>query len=361
VLVTWSDTLKKCVATLEPIIEGTFTSVEFKKALEYDYKIVKLHRLDRYKYKPSLWADTLKQLYIDKMANSSNTPPQEEQDRLVDQYEQAFGMGQAVRDSFPWEKNPAKKQTAKIQLNSGWGKHAERPIMPESKVIDDASTDEIFTLLQNLSCGNYELKDIVSLSESKTMYKYTISGESADPNLHKAYLPAGLFVPAYGRLMLWEQLHKLGDRVLMHDTDSIVYIYDPDKYNIPAGDLLGEWAIEDIDSENGGIRTFVGMCPKSYALKTNNPDKTLVKIKGLSLKWATRDIIKFDVLEKMVKEYLDKVKNPTTVNVPQMNFSYRLNHEMTTRYFLKHVAFKPSDLKGDLDENGVLYPYGWMK
>ena len=29
-------------------------------------------------------------------------------------------------------------------------------------------------------------------------------------------------VAAYGRLYLWETLHKLGDRVLYHDTDSII-------------------------------------------------------------------------------------------------------------------------------------------
>lgn len=42
----------------------------------------------------------------------------------------------------------------------------------------------------------------------------------------------------------WEQLNRLGDRVLMNDTDSIIYVFDPKEYNIPEGSMLGDWEIE---------------------------------------------------------------------------------------------------------------------
>lgn len=360
VLVVWDEESGKCTAGLNKITAGVFTSVEFKVAIEHGYTLDKLHRVDKYKAAPSLWAPTLKDLFIEKMANSEGVPSIENQDRLVDGYEKAFGMGEAVRESFPrWGKNNARKQTAKIQLNSGWGKHAERPIMPEVKIMDTQSCEDVYTLFQNISFNNYQLLDTMSLGESKTFYKYRVEGGEVDPNLHKAYLPAAIFVPAYGRLMLWTQLHKLGKRVLMHDTDSIIYLYDPDDYNIPCGDVWGEWDVEKIDSANGGIRTFFGLCPKSYGIKTAN-GKSMIKLKGLSLKHSTRDIINFEVLEDLLKEYLDTGIAPTPVKVPQMSFTYRIGHTMTTRYFLKDAAFKPECLKGVLDRDGVLFPFGFQ-
>ena len=59
---------------------------------------------------------------------------------------------------------------------------------------------------------------------------------------------------AYGRLQLWREVHKLGKRVLYFDTDSIIYIRDPDGYNIPQGHLLDEWEREKIDIQNEGIK-----------------------------------------------------------------------------------------------------------
>ena len=84
-------------------------------------------------------------------------------------------------------------------------------------------------------------------------------------------------------------MKKLGDRVLMNDTDSIVYIYDPELYNIPEGGLLGDWEVEDIDSKNGGIREFVGMGPKTYAIKCEN-GFTLTKAKGIRNSYAASNL-----------------------------------------------------------------------
>lgn len=57
-------------------------------------------------------------------------------------------------------------------------------------------------------------------------------------------------------------MNKLGDRVLYHDTDSIIYEYNRNLYNIPEGRYLGEW-----ECETGGnpIIKFTSIGPKSYA------------------------------------------------------------------------------------------------
>lgn len=355
VLVTWDDEAGKCVASLHPIKAGVFTTPEFKKALQKGYVLDKLHRLDRYHKKEGLWNGLLKDLYVEKMKNSEPAPPLNRQAELVADYEDRFGMGLAVSQSFQeWGNNPAKKQTFKILLNSGWGKHAQRPIMPQTKVIDVNATEDMLVLFQNLEEETIRLQDYACLG-NKTFVKHSSNGGRTNPNLHHGYLPAAVFVPAYGRLMLHEQLEKLGKRVLMHDTDSIVYLYDPNQYNIPEGDVWGEWSVEKFDTKNGGLKTFIGLGPKSYALEAAN-GKTMCKCKGVSIKLAHEQLLNFEVMKKLVLDFLKEKKKSSTW-IPQVNFVYRIGRQMVTWKSLKEVTFKPEELKGYLHENGVLYPY----
>lgn len=61
------------------------------------------------------------------------------------------------------------------------------------------------------------------------------------------------FTTAYARLHLYEQLDKLGERVLYYDTDSIIFIDGED--NPELGDHLGDLTneLDDVDV----IETFV--------------------------------------------------------------------------------------------------------
>lgn len=55
---------------------------------------------------------------------------------------------------------------------------------------------------------------------------------------------------AYARLELYCVLESLGDRVLSFDTESCMYIYDPNQYNIPIViSRLGKW-IDEVPDRN---------------------------------------------------------------------------------------------------------------
>jgi hypothetical protein len=359
VLVAFDQELNKSVASCRRIEKGVFTSVEFQQALKVGYKIVKLHRFDRYNKRPSLWGDVIKDLFIEKMVNSNNEPSEEEKQRLKKEYEEKFGMGDDLQKTFDekrWGKNPAKKKTFKIMINSGWGKHCQRPNMIESKIIDRNNSRERLRFFDNVSNKNFNLKNVVSLNADEDLFLYNKDRVKLD--LHGGYLPAGLFVPAYGRLHLWEQLYKLGKRVLMNDTDSIIYLYDPLHYNIPQGDIWGEWEVEDIDSKNGGIVEFVGVGPKTYSLLCFNGN-TQTKCKGMSLSRTTQNLVNHDTMRTLV--YEDGVVQTKTlsIKVPQQSFVYKLGKGITTYKMLKELSFNRNDLKGVLDEEGYLYPFGY--
>jgi hypothetical protein len=365
VLVAFDKKLNKSVASCEKIVKGVFTSIEFVTALKNGYKLLVIHRYDQYARKPSLWRDIILDLFLEKMKNSKNQPPTAEAQKLIVDYGDLFGeeFADKIYDSMQageWKKNPAKKQTAKIMMNSAWGKHAQKAVMDEVVIFngkeDRKKFDDFFA---NLVSQNYLHKNSTYLAEDTFMYTFSVSGPNTLPDLHGGYLPAALFVPAYGRLQLWNQLNKLGKRVLMNDTDSIVYIYDPDEYNIPEGSLLGQWEVEDEDSQNGGIVEFVGVGPKTYGFKCFNGYEK-VKTKGISLNLATSRMINFESMKKMVLLRNEKEVHKSLM-IPQRNFAWTATLGMRNWYMLKEFKFSREELKGDLDENGHLYPFGYNK
>ena len=243
--------------------------------------------------------------------------------------------------------------------------------MRETAIMDanDLNIMEFFSNCEK----NYEYHSGQFIGENRVLYHYTKNGISVKPNLHGGYLPAAVFVPAYGRLQLWNEMNRLGKRVLMNDTDSIVYIYDPEAdYNIPEGGLLGEWEVEDNDRDNGGIREFVGLGPKTYAYKCDN-GKTFVKTKGISLKLSTDPIVNFETMknlalgkllekkEEALTEEEKKIMKIKKIMVPQKNFVWTIEGGMRNWYMEKELKIEENNMKGKLDKDGFLYPFGFNK
>jgi hypothetical protein len=373
-LVHYDKILNKCVATCERST-GYFTSVEFKQALKDGYSLIKLHRFDRYKAADSKWREFTFIPYLQKMINSKNEPADLE--GLARSYREKFSefdpdfAEDCYRDILAthgkWGKNPAKKHAFKIVLNSGWGKHAENPVKQSQRTFNIETSEgfqDICDMFSNIDAGKYTFNSCTDLGKDRIMYKVTPT-DCVSPNLHRGYLPAAGFVSAYGRLQLYEQLKLLGDRVLMNDTDSIVYIYDPELYNIPEGlliliigGLLGDWEVEDIDSKNGGIREFVGMGPKTYAIKCEN-GFTLTKAKGIRNSYAASNLVNFDVMKNHVLQYKAGNRIEAT-KVPTMNFVWMTGKGVKTTFTLKRLEFNFTDLKGKLNAEGYLLPFGYQ-
>ena len=348
VLCVYNSRTKKRVATLEDIHEGVFTSVEVVKALKVGYKLIQVHRMDVYKAREALWSDFVKKLYIKKMMNSEPAPDLDEQNKLVKAYEKRFRMGRAVRESFAeWEKRPALRMTFKIMLNSGWGKHCTRPNTSSLTFVNPDDEEEMAAIFEGLASQEINVTSMIHQGGSIAIRS---NSKNADFVPHDLYLPAGLFVPAYGRLMLYEALETIGDRVLYHDTDSVIYIYDPAKRNLEIDDVWGSWSEESVSLGNN-IEAFVGLGAKSYAIKTKN-GKDIVKLKGISLKRAHQKQVNFRNLEELMVQR-------GKMMVPQMGMPYRIGLGKSIEEFEKIVQFDPKDLKGYLHTDNRVYPPGY--
>jgi hypothetical protein len=186
------------------------------------------------------------------------------------------------------------------------------------------------------------------------MFDVVESRTKKRPDLHRGYLPVAVFVTAYGRLKLWRELNKLGKRVVMYDTDSIIYAPSIAEYNIPEGNCLGDWETEKFQTKNGGIGKFVSIGPKSYCITANNGQEEM-KLKGVSLKYAHERMINGSIME-------DVLKRGRVLSLPQLNFDYEVNKGISTRKFTKTIEFIEANVKGDYrSEEFRRYPYGFQE
>lgn len=355
VLPVFDEDEGKCLFALEPIIAKSFTSVELRVAIRAGYVVTKIYRADRYKSAPSLWTPLMRELYKLKLYNSQEAKPnaqnifnettEEWQARQKATHLERFGLD---IDFEGWGKRPAAKLTSKVLINSAWGKHAESVDHPQTMILDDSMTDEGYHFYSSLMERNNVVKQITTMTSTRTLFKYEASRLQRYPDLHKGYLPCAVFVPMYGRMMLWNELGKLKERVIMCDTDSVKYIADENGYNITPGDCLGDW-----EEEPTQMVEFVSLGPKTYGQRFADGSSTF-KCKGVSLKRAHGDIMNFQVAKKILLE-------GAIVRVPQMTFDYKLGHGISTRKFVKNLEFKSENLKGNYDPRTTkLYPFGYI-
>jgi hypothetical protein len=343
----------KVIGSLEPIPRTTLTSVILKRAIEHGYIVTKIYRADRYRAQESIYRNgLLGSLYVSKMKNSGKAPIGEARQVMRNTFMDKFKID--LGDMDCWEKNPVLKAVAKGPPTSAWGKHAETVDHPQAAImgINEQLNMQFYNSIQD---NKRKVSKFQFLGDGNILFNYNESRKMQRPNLHKAYMPVAVFVTAYGRDKLWKELHKLGKRVLMYDTDSVVYSASGEHaYEIPEGDCLGDWETEDFEIDHGGIKKFVAIGPKSYCI-TGGDGQEYMKLKGACTKYAHEDMINGSVMEDLVLRG-DKVK------LPQMSFDYRVNSGISIRKFLKAIQFHEKDVKGTYNrQENRAYPFGYKE
>ena len=101
--------------------------------------------------------------------------------------------------------------------------------------------------------GLIDIKQFQPLPVNRTIVQFVKNDELTDLNNKNVVVAA--FVTAYGRLHLWKTLNELDDRILYHDTDSIVYEHIPEGTSVQLGYMLGDW--ENELDEDDQIKSFV--------------------------------------------------------------------------------------------------------
>jgi len=354
ILPVYDEETKKCVFSCEPIYKKTFASPQLKLAIDHGYNVTKIYRADRYKMMPSKWRGLLGNMYLMKYYSSSNGDKSmlgesidEMRKRHVDFYDKHYDLD---IDFNKCKKRPAMKLSSKILINSAWGKHAESVDHIQSLMIgeEDNSSNNVF--MHRISNEEINVKSYQKLG-NRTLFKYEDlrnDETKSKPNVHRLYLPAAVFVPMYGQMMVWNILNIVGERALMCDTDSVKYISNGIDPDITPSDGLGTW------EDEGNLTEFVSIGLKSYALRYESEKPDSIKLKGCCLKYSHRNLINFESMVAMLKQN-------QIINIPQLSFDYVIGEGISTREFLKTVKFDADILKGNYNsENYQLYPFGYQ-
>ena len=161
-------------------------------------------------------------------------------------------------------------------------------------------------------------------------------------------------VTAHAQLILLKAMHELDERVLYHDTDSIVCVLKEGEdlhrdFGITMGEGLGQWELEHPTREEGEITEFVAIGPKAYGIRFSNaPD--ILKVKGCNLSSIRNNHLNFDAMVRMVDE---QVKSA----VYHTNFKFeRQKHRFITHMQSKQV--RATTLKG-VQVGYQVFPHGY--
>ena len=179
------------------------------------------------------------------------------------------------------EKNPGRKQVAKLMLNSFWGKFGENEHRVQTQTIQDEDTWQ--KIVQDESII---VKDVRIFNED-VMEVSTLKYEDACQSSGKINIFIACFTTALARLKLYAELKKLNEQVLYYDTDSVIYSCKGGEVKIPTSIFLGEMT----DELEGDAITVSGSAgPKSYCYRTRG-GKTEYKSKGTKSSYEINQVL----------------------------------------------------------------------
>ena len=203
--------------------------------------------------------------------------------------------------------NSGLRAIAKLILNSLWGKFGQRPDMTTDKYIAPNQLKEWYKLLRMAKSQVIELKSD-EISGDHLFISY-VDKRDNNNTLNNTSIAIAASTTANAGMRLYKELIKLNDRVLYHDTDSIIYEYNPTEYNIQLGEYLGEWTCE---TNGKPIDEYVSPGAKSYAYKVDKKVKD-TKMKGITLNYENGKKICFDTMKDLIDGKVDKLI--TTENI----------------------------------------------
>ena len=188
------------------------------------------------------------------------------------------------------------------------GKFAQRSNLTKTEMVTEPKV-----LFHYLESDEYEVSDARLVNDETVEVHYKNKDEFAEQN-DKVNIVIAAFTTAYARLKLYDLLDLLQERVLYYDTDSVIYVHQPDKPDPPLGDYLGDLT-DELDAGDY-ITTFISGGPKNYAYVTNN-GKSETKIRGITLNYAATRKLNSSVMRGLVHLHVNcHTQAKVTVDIP---------------------------------------------
>ena len=339
----------------ERALTGTWCTPEIMEAKRQGYTIIQLYEVWHFPNTSNLLFKHYVDTFLKLKQEASGWPaevgddPEKRQDYIVN-YLQHENI---QLDPEKIEKNPGKRSTAKMMLNSFWGKFGEQS--NKNQVQAFTSPSEFYKLLRN---EEQQIHSIRIVNEHMIEVVHDYIEDSIPPQVNINIFIA-CFTTCWARLKLYEALHHLQQQVLYFDTDSVIYKWKPNEPELPLGQYLGQFTNE-LDDPNDYITEFAAAGPKNYGYRTLK-GKTECKVRGFSLNTRGQEQLNFDILKKNIIEEVTQPQ-PVPNNIPVFN-PHKIVRDPTTKQLSTETQIKRYQLVFDKrvvdSTNFQSYPYGY--
>jgi hypothetical protein len=297
---------------------GCFGTEELCLAVRHGYVIGDVYEVYHWTEEES--SDTLLRGYVSfflrmkqeaegwkKLGASSENPSEEEKDEVIERVFVENGHIARIRKEN-MEKNPTKRQLAKIFLNSLWGKFCQKPHKEHFVTIHGYQQFIKLWYDPTIDKSSFSFRHIGN-NTWKVLYR-TIDAYTKPNPKYNIYLAAK--VTEWARTILHTEMLRVGaPNVLYCDTDSIMY--ECDDTEVLNGHGLGEWVDE---YPNDRIVKLYVLAPKFYFLLKESGE-SLLKSKGVQMTLNNSRKINEERLIKQILEVLYPVLDENTGEVAE--------------------------------------------
>ena len=259
-------------------LRGTWCTPELVKAVEKGYTLVKIHEVNTWlklKQESAGWPSWCQSV--------------EQKWDYILRYQEREGIR---LDIASIAKNPGSKATAKLMLNSFWGKFGER--------VNTVTVKDPAHLFSLISDAALDLSTLRLCTDDILEAVYTSVQENAVKGT-KTNIFVAAFTTCHARLKLYESLDTLQQQVLYYDTYSVVYKWRPGQPSIAIGDFLGNMT-DELDGDV--ITEFVSGGAKNYGYQTRG-GKVVCKVPGFTLNVRGSAILNFNTMKDNIVSELD--------------------------------------------------------
>ncbi|XP_074619749.1 uncharacterized protein LOC141878657 [Acropora palmata] len=302
------------------MMTGTWCTPELEKAVSLGYEIIRIHEVWHFpRYKTGLFKDYVNTwLKIKVEASGWPSGPARDPDHpQCQEARQLYVREYLAREGINLDpdeivKNPGRKATAKLMLNSFWGKFGER--LNKCQVEQVTTPARFYDLLRDASVVIHAVR---VANENMLDVTYNLTDQTALKS-DRTNIFVAAFTTCWARLKLYSYLEMVKDNALYYDTDSVIYKWRPGQAKIPLGNFLGDMTDELEDPEDY-IVEFVSGGPKNYGYRTLK-GQVCCKIRGFTLNKRGKQQLNYDILKQMViQELREPHDNPRQIPVAHRN------------------------------------------
>ncbi|XP_049913668.1 uncharacterized protein LOC126398400 [Epinephelus moara] len=253
---------------------GVWVTPEFNKALESGYRLGKITEVWHFdRHSNDIFVEYM-HAFLKGKQEASGYPAEASEQESREKYIADYRANQGILlHADKIQPNTAKRQVAKLCLNSLWGRFAQRSNLNQTVLVREP--EEFFSYMFS---EKHKVKYFFFLNETTVLIQWCHGDLYIAPPNKTDNVFIAAFTTAYGRLKLYDYLQQMQNRVLYLDTDSLIYVAKEGETRLKLGNYLG-----DLTDELGGntIRDFAAAGPTSYAYLTKNK-RAVLRLKGIT-------------------------------------------------------------------------------